>query len=220
MVNARVTVPDSKPIKAHAVGGSAPPPSSSTVASSPSAGEFFKLGVGHILGGFDHLLFLVALLVGVRKTPAMLGIVTCFTVAHSMTLAMAALKVVTISSRVVEPLIAASIIVVGLENLWRRKATADRFWLAGGFGLIHGFGFASALRETGLGREGASVAMPLFSFNLGVEAGQLLVAALLLPALFLMRRWRPFELHGAWAVSALVIAVSGYWLLERTVGFR
>ena len=223
LVNARVTVPDPKSPGESSPGGlspSDPPSATSASPPSPAAGDFFRLGVGHILGGFDHLLFLVVLLVGVRSVPAMLGIITCFTVAHSVTLALAALDLVRTSPRIVEPLIAASIIVVCLENFWRRNAAADRLWLAGGFGLIHGFGFAGALRETGLGHEGASLVTPLFSFNFGVETGQLLVAALFLPALFLMRRWHPFERHGARAVSTMVLAVSGYWLWERTVWFK
>jgi asparagine N-glycosylation enzyme membrane subunit Stt3 len=130
------------------------------------------------------------------------------------------LNVVTISSRIVEPLIAASIVVVCIENFLRRNALADRLWLAGFFGLIHGFGFAGALRETGLGQSGASIALPLFSFNLGVEAGQLAVAAVVLPALLLMYRWQRFARYGVPAISAAVMLVSGYWLLERTFLFQ
>ena len=186
----------------------------------PSFGEFLKLGVEHILTGYDHLLFLCALLIGLRKLGPMLAVITCFTLAHSVTLALAAANVVAISSRIVEPIIAASIIVVGLENLWRREATRDRYWLAGGFGLIHGFGFASVLRETGLGLAGTSIALPLFSFNLGVELGQLLVMAIVVPLLFLLRRWPLFARYGTPAVATLVILLSGYWFLERTVFYR
>lgn len=183
---------------------------------SPSFGEFFKLGVKHILIGFDHLLFLAALLIGIRRPMRMLGVITCFTLAHSVTLALAAMNVVTISLRIVEPLIAASIIVVCVANLVRQHAETDRLWLAGVFGLIHGFGFAAALRETGLGHTGASIAMPLFSFNAGVETGQLAVAAVFLPLLFLARRRQGFLHYGAPAISAGVILLSGYWLVERT----
>ncbi len=187
------------------------------VPSSPSFTQFFKLGVEHILIGFDHLLFLVALLIGVRKPLGMLGIITCFTLAHSVTLALAALNLVNLSPRVVEPLIAASIIVVCVENFFRRDVVADRLWLASGFGLIHGFGFAGVLRETGFWESGASIAVPLLSFNLGVEAGQIAVAAVVLPLLFSVRRWKPFERFGATAISTAVILISSYWLLERTV---
>lgn len=188
---------------------SAPPPS-------PSFGEFFKLGVKHILIGFDHLLFLAALLIGIRKPMRMLGVITCFTLAHSVTLALAAMNMVTISPRFVEPLIAASIIVVCVANLVRQEAETDRLWLAGVFGLIHGFGFAAALRETGLGHAGASIGLPLFSFNIGVETGQLAIAAVFLPLFLLARRRQGFLRYGMPGISAGVILVSGYWLWERT----
>ncbi|MBC8094714.1 MAG: HupE/UreJ family protein, partial [Akkermansiaceae bacterium] len=116
----------------------------------PAFLEFLKLGIEHILIGFDHLLFLCALLIGVRQIKPMLWIITCFTLAHSVTLALSALNIVMLSSRLVEPLIALSIIVVAVENIFRKEATTDRYWMAGGFGLIHGFGFASVLRDTGL----------------------------------------------------------------------
>jgi hypothetical protein len=183
----------------------------------PSFGEYLRLGVEHILLGFDHLLFLGALLIGVRKIGSMLWVITCFTLAHSVTLALAALELVTVSSRIVEPLIALSIIIVAVANLVRANATADRFWLAGGFGLIHGFGFASVLRETGLAQSGQSIVMPLFSFNLGVELGQLAVAAVFVPLLLALRRWPAFARYGTPAVSVLVITLSGYWFLQRTL---
>lgn len=183
----------------------------------PSFLAFLKLGIEHILSGFDHLLFLCALLIGLRKLGPMLGIITCFTVGHSITLALAALNLVMISSRVIEPLIAASIIVVGLENIFRKDATIDRYWMAGGFGLIHGFGFAGALRETTVIQAGESIVLPLFSFNLGVEVGQLLVAAIVVPLLLLLRRQPHFARYSIPAVSAVVILISGFWLLERTV---
>jgi hypothetical protein len=182
----------------------------------PSFRDFFKLGVEHIWSGIDHLLFLAALLIGVRKGTSMLGIITCFTLAHSLTLALAALNVVSISSRIVEPLIAASIIIVCIANFIHRNVEADRVLMAGGFGLIHGFGFATALRETSLGQGGLSIAMPLFSFNLGVEVGQLMVAAIFLPLLVLVRRWSGFARYGTPTISACVLLVSGYWLLQRT----
>ena len=192
----------------------------STLRATPAFGEFLHLGVGHILTGFDHLLFLGALLIGVRRIGPMLAVITCFTLAHSVTLALAATNLVVISARITEPLIAASIIVVGIENFLRCDAVKDRYWLAGGFGLIHGFGFASALRETGLGGNGAAIVMPLFSFNLGVEIGQLAVAAVVVPLLFALRRWPMFARFGTPALSSMVIALSSYWLLERTFFYR
>lgn len=185
----------------------------------PSFGEFFKLGVWHILTGFDHLLFLCALLIGVRKIRPMLLIITAFTLAHSITLAVAALGLIVISPRIVEPLIAASIIFVGVENFLRQNATTDRYWMASAFGLIHGFGFASVLRETALGQPGSSIVMPLLSFNLGVETGQLLVAALVVPLLLFLRKKPSFIRYGAPTISAIVIVISGYWLLQRIFVF-
>lgn len=180
----------------------------------PTFGEFFKLGVEHILTGIDHLLFLGALLLCVRRIRPMLAVITCFTVAHSITLGLSAFELVAVSPRLVEPLIAASIMVVGMENLVR-EAQSDRYWLAGGFGLIHGFGFASALRETGLGRAGSDMVMPLFSFNLGVELGQIAVAAVVIPILLGFRRQSWFERRGMSSLSALIILISGYWLVQR-----
>ena len=196
------------------------PPPAAAPGTAPSFREFLTLGIGHILTGFDHLLFLGALLMGVRKLRPMLAVITCFTLAHSITLALAASNLVTVSDRLVEPLIAISIIIVCVENFLRRDATQDRYWLAGGFGLIHGFGFASALRATGLGGTGAAIVMPLFAFNLGVEIGQLAVAAAVVPLLFLLRRRPAFTRFGTPAFSTVVMALAGYWFLERTVFHR
>jgi hydrogenase/urease accessory protein HupE len=206
-----------EPAKEIAVNIQAAIPTDSTRPSAqrPDAWSFFILGVEHILTGIDHLLFLAALLIGVRRLSAMLGVITCFTLAHSVTLAVAALNLVSISSRLIEPLIAGSIIIVCIDNFVRRDADRDRWWLAGGFGLIHGFGFAFALRETGLGEKGAELVVPLLNFNLGVEAGQLAVVAVFLPLLFAARRWLAWSRYGAPAISCVVIAVSGYWLVQR-----
>jgi hydrogenase/urease accessory protein HupE len=193
-----------------------PPPSASAVAPSVSVGDFFKLGIEHILTGYDHLLFLLGLLVVCRRWSSMLTIITCFTLAHSLTLALAALNVVSIPSRVVEPLIAASIVFVGVENLLRRDEPKGRWLLTFIFGLIHGFGFAGVLREIGLGAGGASVALPLFSFNLGVEAGQLAVVAILLPVLLALRRRPSFVERVEPCISGIVVILGAYWLLQRT----
>jgi hypothetical protein len=176
---------------------------------------FFKLGVEHILTGFDHLLFLCALLVTVTRFRHMLGIVTAFTLAHSATLALAALDVVALPPSVVEPLIAVSIIVACVDNLLRREASRDRIWLAAGFGLIHGFGFASMLREAMMAQQGRGLLMPLLSFNLGVEAGQLMVAAVMIAVLIFARSKEFFLRFGAPALSGVVIAISAYWLMQR-----
>ena len=178
-------------------------------------GAFFRLGVEHILTGFDHLLFLCALLITLTTIGQMLAIVTAFTLAHSVTLALAALEVVALPASVVEPLIALSIIVACVDNLVRREATRDRLWMAAAFGLIHGFGFAGMLRESMLAHAGQGLLVPLLSFNLGVEAGQLLVAAVLIALLMLVRRKDGFVRYGTPALSGIVIAVSAWWLLER-----
>jgi hypothetical protein len=178
---------------------------------------FLKLGIEHILTGYDHLLFLLGLLVVCRRFSTTMTIITCFTLAHSLTLALAALDIVTISSRVVEPLIAASIAFVGLENLLRHGEPKGRWLLTFAFGLIHGFGFASVLREAGVGAGGKSLIVPLFSFNLGVEVGQLAVVIVLLPVLWTLRKRPAFVRYGVPAISAAVLLLGGYWLLHRTV---
>lgn len=186
--------------------------------SSPPFGTFLRLGVHHILIGYDHLLFLLGLIVACHRFRTMAGIITCFTLAHSITLALAAFDVVTLSPRIVEPLIAASIVFVGAENLILRGAEPKRRGLLTFvFGLIHGFGFAGALKEVGHGLVGRALAMPLFSFNLGVELGQIAVAAACLPILIALRRWGKFDRYGAPAISALVAIAGLSWLLQRTV---
>lgn len=181
----------------------------------PSSGEFFHLGVAHILTGYDHLLFLLALLLGCRRVKPMLWVVTGFTLAHSLTLALAALKVMTISAHIIEPTIAASIFCVAAENFRRQEKSWQRYALTCGFGLIHGFGFASALRASGLGGTGAEIVKPLLAFNLGVEAGQLAVAAVLLPLLLWLDRKAWFARHGIKVLSALVMALAVYWFWQR-----
>ncbi len=185
----------------------------------PGFGDFLRLGIFHILNvsAFDHLLFLTALLLGCRNLKTMLLVITGFTLAHSFTLALAALNLVTVSARLVEPAIAASIIFVAAENFWREEKSWPRYALTCGFGLIHGFGFASALRESGLGGTGTEIAMPLFAFNLGVEIGQLAVAAFVLPLLFALWKWSWFEKYGVRAISALVILVAVFWLCQRII---
>jgi hydrogenase/urease accessory protein HupE len=183
--------------------------------SNASFASFLKLGIEHILTGYDHLLFLCALLVACERLKPMLAIVTCFTLAHSVTLALAALDLVHLAPRLVEPLIAASIVFVGVENFRGRVDFKLRCGVTLGFGLIHGFGFAGALREAGLAGHGLELAGPLLAFNLGVECGQLAVAAVFLPLLFLARKLRPFDRYGLPATSAIVVGLGGFWLLQR-----
>ncbi len=177
----------------------------------------FWLGVEHILEGFDHLLFLAGLLLACHRARAMLAIVTAFTLAHSLTLGLAALDVVSLPATLVEPLIAASIVFVGVENLLRREPPPLRAALCFAFGLVHGFGFAGALRELGLGQAGAPIALPLFGFNLGVEAGQLLVVGVLLPLLLLVRQKPQLSRLLLPAASLAVTAAGAYWLVDRAL---
>ena len=187
-------------------------------APTPRFVAFFLLGIRHIRTGFDHLLFLGGLLVACRSFHTMAGIITCFTVAHSITLALAALGWVVISSRIVEPLIAASIVFVGVENLLRRDTEPKGRWaLTFVFGLVHGLGFAGALREAGVGAGGSSLLVPLVSFNLGIETGQLAIAAVTLPLLLKLRSRPSFVRYGLPAASSVVIVLGSYWLLQRTV---
>ncbi|HEV2665282.1 MAG TPA: HupE/UreJ family protein [Blastocatellia bacterium] len=177
---------------------------------------FLPLGVEHILLGFDHLAFLFALLIAGGTLREAAKIITSFTVAHSITLALATLEVIDIPAGVVEPLIAASIIYVGLENVLRREI--ERRWLLTfAFGLVHGFGFASALKELGVGA-GVKAVAPLLSFNLGVEIGQIAVAALVLPLIWKLRQRPRFVIHYVPACSILVALAGGYWLWDRLWG--
>ncbi len=178
--------------------------------------QFLVLGFEHILIGFDHLAFLFALLLAGNSFREAAKIITSFTIAHSMTLALATMDLVTISPSIVEPLIAVSIVYVGLENIIRRE-TKRRWLLTFGFGLIHGFGFASVLRELGIGAQGNGILMPLLSFNLGVEIGQIALAALVLPLIWKLRKEPNFVIRYVPACSILIVLAGCYWLIERIV---
>ncbi|GHA72614.1 HupE/UreJ family protein [Cognatilysobacter bugurensis] len=193
--------------------------------------DYLREGVHHILIGYDHLAFLLSLLLpaallrergawrpvaGWRESIGpVVGIVTAFTVAHSITLTLAALGWVTPSSRWVEAAIAGSVLLAALNNV--RPIVTRRLWVVGFmFGLIHGFGFAGALGELGLPTRERLAA--LVSFNVGVELGQIAVVAAALPLLIAVRdrRW-----YARWAMPALSIAIAalaGYWLWERLAG--
>lgn len=180
---------------------------------------FFQLGVEHIWTGYDHLLFLFALLIVCQSFRSILAIVSCFTVAHSITLALATLDVVNFPASVVEPMIAASIVFVGIENLVRRgEEPRGRWLLTFIFGLIHGFGFAGVLRDIGVGRDAhEGIAMPLFSFNLGVEIGQIVIAAVVLPLVWQLRKRPVFVQRGVPILSGIVAAAGLFWLVQRTL---
>lgn len=180
----------------------------------PSLSEYFRLGVEHILGGFDHLVFLLGVVLIAARTREVLLSVTAFTLAHSITLGLAVLGLVEVSPRLVEPLIALSVAYVGLENFFIRSPKA-RPRLTFGFGLVHGLGFAGALRELGVPAERAGLA--LASFNLGVESGQLLVLLVLWPLLLWLRRSPRGYLLVARALNIALIALGAGWCLERTL---
>jgi hydrogenase/urease accessory protein HupE len=180
-----------------------------------SFSEFLLMGIRHIWTGYDHLLFLFGLLIVTRNFSSALKIITCFTVAHSITLALATLNLIAISSRIVEPMIAISIIYVGIENLARHGDPKGRWLLTFAFGLIHGFGFASVLRELGVGSNGSGITVPLVSFNLGVEIGQMAIAAIALPIIWKLRE-HPWFVRRCVPVCSLVVALLGsFWFVRR-----
>jgi hypothetical protein len=175
---------------------------------------FIPIGVRHILIGPDHILFLIGLLLLGGPWMALVRIVTAFTLGHSLTLSLAALGVMTPPARIIEPAIALSIIFVGADNLTRGTGRDVRAWVALAFGLVHGFGFANVLREFGLPRE--ALGWSLFSFNVGVEIGQLAIVLLVAGALAtIRRRSHAVGYRVAWAGSVVVIAAGTYWFVER-----
>jgi hydrogenase/urease accessory protein HupE len=181
---------------------------------SPRFFDFLRMGVEHILTGYDHLLFLFALVIVGGRARSLVGVVTAFTAAHSITLALAALDVWSPSSRVVEPAIALSIAYVGVENFFVKNAE-KRWRITFPFGLVHGFGFASALREIELPR--ARIPAALVSFNLGVELGQLAVLAVVLPLVVWLRQKEWFASRGARGLSAAVVAAGLFWFVQRAM---
>lgn len=176
---------------------------------------YLELGVEHILTGWDHLAFLAALLLVARSFKEAMGVATGFTVAHSITLSMAALGLVNVPGWLVEPAIAATILYVGLENL-TRPPPMRRFVLTMVLGLIHGLGFAGLLGELGLPRE--HLVLALLSFNGGVEVGQFLVVLVVLPLLLALRRDERWRSHGVRWASVAVAASGAFWLCERIGG--
>ncbi len=190
--------------------------------------QYLREGVWHIWIGFDHILFLISLLlpaVGLwaagRWRPAerfggvvleVLKVVTAFTVAHSITLSLATLGYVSLPSRWVESAIAASVVLAALNNVWPLFAS-NRWWVAFVFGLVHGFGFASVLTELGL--PAGALALALLGFNLGVELGQLAIVVLFLPLAFALRRTLLYRRGVLVAGSLLIALLAGAWFVER-----
>lgn len=192
------------------------------------AWTYFVIGVEHIIFGFDHLLFVLALLLLVRNPARLFGAVTAFTVAHSITLAATTFGWVRLPSAPVEAVIALSIMFVAVEIMRVRAGhsslTAMMPWVASfSFGLLHGFGFAGALREIGMPEDAAPLA--LLFFNLGVEAGQVSFIAAVLLVMFVWRRFAPATINTprvgelAWRAPVYAIGImSAYWVVERVVG--
>lgn len=190
---------------------------------------FVLSGIEHILIGPDHILFLIGLLLLGGTLARLALIVTAFTIGHSITLSLAALDVLSPPAYFIEPLIALTIVVVGADNLLVLRAersppdgsassapsVADiRAWLAAGFGLIHGFGFAYVLKEFGLPQ--VALAWSLFAFNVGVEVGQLLIVAVVAGSLMLVRKRSPAAARViALGGSAAVTLAGVYWFIER-----
>lgn len=182
------------------------------------AGQYLALGFTHILPkGLDHILFVLGLfLLSARMRPLLIQ-VTAFTVAHSITLALGIYGAVALSPAIVEPLIAASIVYVAVENLVTSRLHAWRPVVVFGFGLLHGMGFAGALREIGLPR--AEFVTGLVAFNVGVELGQLAVIALVYALVGLWGRGgAAYRARVVVPASALIAAVGLYWTVERVIG--
>jgi len=180
--------------------------------------KFIPAGVQHILIGPDHILFLIGLLLLGGTLRRLAWVVTGFTLAHSITLSLAALNIFSPPARFVEPLIALSIVYVGLDNLLVRKGRDVRVWIALGFGLIHGFGFAAVLREMGL--PAGALGWSLLSFNVGVEIGQLLIVAAVATAIAALRsKSEVFGQRLVFAGSIVVMAAGTFWFAERILFF-
>ena len=179
------------------------------------AWSFFVQGVEHIVTGLDHLAFLFGLILLGGRLRSILAMVTAFTVAHSITLALAVLGVWTPSARLIEPAIALSVAYVGLEN-WFVKDAAKRWRITFPFGLVHGFGFAGALGAIALPRPEVPIA--LLTFNLGVEAGQAALLAPVLPLVLLARKHEWFKTTGVKALSAGVALAGLVWFVARVAG--
>ena len=200
-----------------------------TLSAEASAGlgvpAYLRLGVEHLLFGFDHILFVVGLMFFVRRPMQLVQVVTAFTIAHSITLALSSLGVMTLSQRPVEAVIALSILFLAVELVSGERGTGSTrspmarwpWSIAFGFGLLHGFGFAGALAEIGLPEDAR--AMALFLFNVGVEVGQLIVVGLLLSLVRMVRTSRvELPAYAPQVPVYLMGTVSAYWFIERVVG--
>jgi HupE/UreJ protein len=187
-----------------------------------AAGEFVKLGFFHILDGTDHLLFLFCLVIPFRRFRALIPVVTSFTIAHSITLIASAYNLAPDAlwfPALIETLIATSIVYMALENIVGGATVQRRWAITFAFGLVHGFGFSFALRQT-MQFAGSHLLASLLSFNVGVELGQLLVLAVMIPALDLLFRYVVAERMGTIILSAIVAHTAWHWMIDRYQVFR
>ncbi|QKS48329.1 HupE/UreJ family protein (plasmid) [Paenibacillus cellulosilyticus] len=173
--------------------------------------SFFVLGINHILSGYDHLLFLFSLLIARQKFKQYAAMITAFTIAHSITLTLTVLGVISVPSHIVEPLIALSICFVAIDNMIR-KQVSGRWILTFLFGLVHGMGFADILQEMDIPR--TELAADLISFNLGIETVQLTLVAAALPLLYWLHSWK-FSRRVVIAGSSIAFMLGGIWLIDR-----
>jgi hydrogenase/urease accessory protein HupE len=183
--------------------------------------RYLVTGIEHIFLGYDHIAFLVAIVLWARRLMPVIKVVTAFTIAHSITLSLAALQIVVIPSAIVEPAIAASIVFVAVENFFSRDVDG-RWRVTFAFGLIHGFGFAGALQEMGLPAN--AVVPALAAFNIGVEIGQVAIVSIVVPALMLLDqlfatdRTKPVRATVlVYTLSAAITILGSYWLVTRVL---
>ncbi|HEY0137591.1 MAG TPA: HupE/UreJ family protein [Nannocystis sp.] len=187
-----------------------------TAPSRPPVSAYFLIGVEHILIGIDHLVFLLGLVVIGGRLRSLIAVITAFTIGHSLSLALATLGIWTPDPGFVEPAIALSIAYVGIENFLKADA-GGRWRITLPFGFVHGFGFAGVLAEIGVPDD--AIVSALLLFNLGVEAGQLLVLALVLPLLALLGKSPAYQrVRGPRWISAAIVIAGLYWFVERVLG--
>ena len=186
-----------------------------------AAARFVGLGFKHIMGGFDHLLFVLCLVVPIRRVRPLVAVITSFTVAHSITLIASALGLAPNAlwfPPLIETLIAVSIVYMALENIIGPRL--ERRWvIAFGFGLVHGFGFSFALRES-LQFAGSHLISSLLAFNVGVELGQMLVIGVSIPILAALFRWVVAERVGVVVISAILAHSAWHWMTSRFATLR
>jgi len=189
-------------------------PSATPVSGAVTAWSLLHLGIEHILTGYDHLVFLLGLILVGGTMRSLLMVVTAFTVAHSITLGSAALGLWAPAPSVIEPAIALTITYIGVEN-WFLHDAARRWLITFPFGLIHGFGFAGALQEIALPHE--QIPMALLAFNGGVEIGQIAVLLTVLPVIMYLRRQYWFIKSGVRSVSTAIAIAGGWWFVVRVI---